>query len=1357
MHLFKPVCSFLLLLLCLVPAFALDPHKLITQYDIRVYTTRDGLPMNSVKKVFQDSRGYIWVGTQEGLVRFDGARFKLYDKSRNPGLRSNFIRDIVEDHAGNLWLATSGGGISRLEGEAFVTYTTEEGLAHNTVNTLLVAQDGSLVIGTEYGLSRFTEGRFATSHLTDNADAQNIQALTQDSSGALYIGRYGFPLTRIAWEDLVPDFTPPKSAMVYCRVPLSEMTSPLFYDDLSFMAFSITRRGEILAGNSSSFLGCITPRSGSELSMLWLPDFQRDRVNLRALIEDRDGVIWLCSEGRGIVRWHRGRSSRFDTENGLPVSGNDFWTIMEDREGSIWIGGDGLLRVRDNTFTPWGRPERLPGDYGHSICADAAGTVCAGFKTGGVALIRDLQVEKYFPRWDLPDGPLTVVLPAREGGFWIGYTGGAVFRISSSSEAVQYATSFSSGNPALRVLLEDSHGRLWRGMGGLLSCKEGGVWRDHGFDRRMTPHSEVTAMIELAPDDFWFGTFGDGLHRFTRGRFHQEGILPELHSDGITLLYRDQEGVLWIGSDNQGLYSYADGRFTRYTEQEGLFASRIFAILEDDSSNFWCSCNKGVFRVARSAFADFSAGRIGKITCRVYGQLDGMREAECNGRRQPSGWKGPDGRLWFTSIAGFISVDPNHLPHNAVPPPVCIETIRSGDSLYACGSGSIRLAARERDLHFSYTGLSFAVPERVRFRIKLDGYDKEWNDAGSRREAVYTNLPRGKFTFRVMACNNDGIWNQAGAAQPFIIPPFWYETWWAYGGYFLFGIAGVGWTARKWYRRQFLKQQLELKTEHAAKLEDLNRARSRFFAGISHEFRTPLTLIAAPLEDLVQQKGNGRNAPFAMMLRNTRRLQGLVDQLLDLAQAQSGKMTLRAQPVEIMAFLRALVASFESLAKRRRIRLSLAAVPDGANLHSSLVLWVDPDKMEKVIANLLDNGLKYTPKGGRVSVNLSTAQGPDRLMARIEVTDTGAGIPEAVQPHLFDYFYRYRDENRNSVEGTGIGLGLCREIVLLHHGEIKLLSREGEGSTFIIILPVGKQHLRPEEISGGAPVTDFGFLPRSGGDPETNAALTLPEGQTGKAEPTRSTVLLVEDNGDMRDLLRRFLMDKYTILEAKDGREGLRKALIELPDLVLSDVMMPGMDGYALCRALREDPRTSHIPVLLLTARGGRKDRFKGLDLGAADYLTKPFDRRELDLRIRNLLWMQEQLKERVRQQLANLGGPKPGHMVTPADEKFLEQAATLVRDHGGESGFAAHTLARLMGISRAHLNRKLHALTGLKSNLFIRTLRLQHASELLRRRTGSVSEIAFAVGFNHLSYFAACFKEQYGCPPSEYMQDSAM
>ncbi|HNT66965.1 MAG TPA: two-component regulator propeller domain-containing protein [bacterium] len=1341
-----------ILFLCTNLTWALDPHKLISQYDMRIYTTRDGLPMNTVKKVFQDSRGTIWIGTQEGLVRFDGVQFTLYDKNRYTGLRSHFIRDIAEDQQGNLWLATQGGGISRFDGTSFATWDAANGLAHNVVNKILCLDDGSVLAGTENGLCRYADGQLTTWRFADFTGSENIQALLRDPAGTLLVGRFNQDLTLISLDSLLLDRARDGVVKNFCLATMPGWPSPIY--DRSIGALCRLQSGEVLVGSLSGYLYRLLQNPHYSLELIWALRPERIGARICSILEDRDGTVWLATDGQGIARYFQDRPSGLSAPSDLLFDGESYETILEDREGSLWFGGDRLLRLCDKAFTAWGEPEGLPSGYGHTVCADSSGTICAGFKSGQLVLI-DSSATRI-----IETGPnhnqILAVIPAARGGYWIGTLASGAGWFSPSGRVQFLNLPQGISGPLIRSLAEAHNQDLWAGATGSLYHFDGTCWKNYIFDPHYGAKAEVTAILEMAADDIWFGTFGSGLHRYSNGRFHQEAIPTELQHDGITLLFRDREGATWIGSNNHGLFRYRDGLYTRFTARDGLFSERIFAMLEDDSLNFWCSCNKGVFKVAKQALSEYAEGKSERINCTVYDHLDGMREAECNGRRQPSGWKSPDGRLWFTSIAGIISVDPNRLPLNPVPPPVLIETIRSSDSLYAAGPELLRLAARERDLRFRYTGLSYKIPERVRFRTRLEGYDAEWQEAGTNREAVYTNLPHGRFAFRVTACNNDNIWNNEGAAQIVLIPPFWYETWWAYFGYVLLSLAFLVWAVRRYYRRQFLTQQLKLHTEHATKLEELNEARSRFFAGISHEFRTPLTLISGPLEELIhQEKDKGKSAVYAMMLSNTRRLLALVKQLLDLAQIQSGKMALQAQPLEIAVLLKEIIASFESLAGRRHIKLSLELVPSKESTDSPLLVWGDAEKLEKIFVNLIDNAVKYTPRRGRVKVTL---HGPiavkNRQCIQVLVADNGPGIAADALPHLFDYFYRYRDENQNSAEGTGIGLALSRELVHLHRGELTVQSTPGKGSTFIVSLPTGKKHLKPEEIADESEFAGFHLSAKKTGDEDpAMAPMPFVASEESQAEDTRKTILLVEDNPDMRTLLRQQLGVEYRLHEAKDGNEGMRKALVELPDLILSDIMMPGMNGYELAQALRADIRTSHIPILLLTARSSGDDKLKGLNLGASDYLTKPFDRRELLLRIRNLLHLQEQIKERVQQDLANLGEPQAGHPVAAADKIFLHKAIAVVQENCEDSTFAAAALARQLGVSRAHLNRKLVGLCGMKTNQFIRTLRLQRAADLLRGQAGSVSEIAYSVGFNHLSYFAASFKEQYGCLPSEYRE----
>lgn len=1338
--------------LILVPhLFALDPHKRITQYDIKVYTTRDGLPMNSLKKVFQDSRGYIWIGTQEGLVRFDGVEFKTYNKSMYPGLKSNFILDIDEDADGNLWLATSGGGMSRFDGFKFTMYDTTDGLAHNIVNKIIVGKDGTIWAGTENGLSRFKNGQFINFTKDDGLCGNNIQAIFEDRNGNLFIG-YSIPGLNMIINGSIITFN-----LAYRILSLCERYS-----------------GDIILGVETGVAYSFNAGMLYDLDPNRPFPKLRNFSCMRDIIEDHHGNIWFGSEKNAISRYSNGKFDNLMVENGLPTYNNRILSILEDHEGNLWFAGDaGLIQLKDNKFISYGPLEGSQSNSSHSVCVDQSGNICVGFRESGLSIFYQSTVRNWVFRGMLPEFEILSVIPAHDGGLWIGYTWYGLIRFFADGRIKNMRMLDGQATEFVSALFENSNHELWMGSMGFVSHFKNDQFHDYQFEIPST-RTEVTSVIHRKNNEIWFGTRGYGLYEIVNEKVTRQNIQDELLSDGITALFEDADSVLWIGSDNHGLYRYHNGTYTNYSVRDGLFCDRLFSILEDDSAKLWFSTNKGVFSVRKQQFEDYANQKISQITCQVYNQLDGMREAECNGRRQPSAWKARDGKLYFTSIAGVVCIDPNHYPVNHVKPPVYIEHFASSDSTYIWQEQSIRLKARERDLTFKYTALSFTIPERVKFKYQLIGYDKHWIEK-TNRSANYTNLPKGNYTFQVIACNNDGLWNEEGASIQFTIPPFWWETWWAYGGYFGLGLSSMVWFFRRRYKQRYIRAQLKLKQEHAAKLEALDKARSRFFAGISHEFRTPLTLIEGPLQDfLCETKDQQQRSLIDMMLRNTRRLRRLVEQLLDLSQLQSDKLVLQARPVNLIPFLKNILAAFESYAKRENIELTFLG-------QDAILSYVDPEKMEKVFINLLSNAIKFTPSGGKVTLSITA---PEEKSIKIRVTDTGRGIPAMVLPHIFDYFYRYRDESDAKESGSGIGLALTKELVKLQHGEIAVTSAEGVGTEFTVTLPLGKDHLKPEEIVS----ENIADCETEGRDFQEELSLTSdPIGEHG-AEGTahgidrkrasaqkrseKPSILLVEDNPDMRSYILSYLQSHYQMIEARDGQEGLDLALQEIPDLIISDVMMPRMDGFELCQRLKTNELTSHIPLILLTAKGTCEGRLKGLELGAIDYITKPFDKQELKLRIQNLLQFQRQLQEQLRKRISAIGTKLPEarvtsaedkffgslqlavgshQFITSADDKFLNRVIRIAEQHITNPDFSPEKLAREVGLSRAHLNRKLKGLLNQRTNDFIRSLRLKRAALLLEKRAGTVSEIAFEVGFNHLAYFARSFKKQYGVAPSEY------
>jgi len=1324
----------LLHLFCPYELLALDPHKRITQYDIRVYTGKDGLPMTSLKKVFQDSRGYLWIGSQEGLIRFDGVEFKLYEKSQYPGLKCNFIWDIDEDAEGNLWLATAGGGVGCFDGFSFTTYDTTHGLINNIVNKVLVGSDNSIWIGTEGGLSHFKNKQFNNYTINEGLIQNNIHTLLEDKSGQLFIGNYGI-----------------KGFSIFHN---NKMKSWLGQFDI--FAFFERRDGEILM--ASQYGKIYSYKSGKfgifkQISPNWLFDH-----NIWDLIEDKDGNIWLCTNGHGIYRLFNGEFEGLNLQRELLLGNNFVLSAMEDREGSLWFCGDfGLLQMKDNKFLTFGKTEDLISNFGNTVCEDIAGNIYLGFRDPGISIVNQKDVKNFIPQSGLFFVGITSVIPTYDGGLWVGTERRGLFKWLNHGKVIQYPLEVGH----ISSLFISPRKELWFGVNGYI-CKfdyQKSVYFWH--DPIMNFRSAVTSITQLNTGEIWFGTYGNGLYRINANQISQEGIIEELKFGGVNALYVDPENVLWIGTDNCGLYRFNAGKYTNYSVHDGLFCDRIFSILEDDSLNLWCSTNQGIFKVNKQQLNDFTEQKVKHISCVVYNHFDGMRESECNGRRQPVAWKAQDGRLWFVSLAGVVTIDPNNIHKNEKEPPVYIESVTTPDRTYELRTNQLKLAARERDLEIKYTALSFAVPERVRFRYQLMGYDHDWIDADTRRSAFYTNLSKGKYTFKVIACNNDGVWNKKGASIDFSIPPFWWETWWAFGGYFGILVFFIAWIVRRRYKRIFLKAQLQLQKEHADRLEELDRTKSRFFAGISHEFRTPLTLIKGPLQDfLADPKLHSIRRILQIMFRNTTRLERLVDQLLDISQLQHEKMALQVRPLRLFPFLKSIIAAFESYAKRKGILLKFSGAPATNPARDNPIAYLDPEKMEKVFINLLSNALKYTASGGEVLVKITSSEGDESSnKINISVKDTGKGIPAQVLPHIFDYFYRYRDESHQREAGSGIGLALSQELVKLHHGEINVISTEGQGSEFTVTLLPDKAHFKPEEIVDET-VCD-------GPVSQPTDESTIPDIETTETEPSSSfeppdyvkikpgkkpTILVVEDNPDMRHYLVTLLEGRFSIIEAGDGLDGLKAARNSIPELVISDVMMPRLDGFQLCEKLKADKLTSHIPIILLTAKGSGESKIKGLEQGAVDYLTKPFEKQELILRIQNLLELQQAQQEYLRNQITAMDMKIARLQVASADEKFLQRAMEIIEKNIHDPEFNALIFAQKLGLSRVHLNRKLSGLVGQKTNEFIRTIRLKMAAKLLQNRAGTVSEIAYEVGFNHLSYFANCFKAQYGVLPSEYI-----
>ncbi|HMB92904.1 MAG TPA: ATP-binding protein, partial [Rhodothermales bacterium] len=677
----------------------------------------------------------------------------------------------------------------------------------------------------------------------------------------------------------------------------------------------------------------------------------------------------------------------------------------------------------------------------------------------------------------------------------------------------------------------------------------------------------------------------------------------------------------------------------------------------------------------------------------------------------------------------------------------------------------IRLGHRQKMLTFEFVALHYLNPEQNQYAYRLDGFDEDWVMAGSQRSATYTNLHPGTYVFRVKAANSDGVWNEGGTSiRLVILPPFWQTTWFyvlcLLG---LFAVAFIGYRMRVRNlkararalealveeRTQALVAEKQKTEEQARRLLEMDEAKSRFFANISHEFRTPLTLVTGLLEDLLAGT-HGTLAPdlqeqHRRILQNARRLLRLVNQLLDLAQIESGRMGLHRQPGDVAGFLRDLVQAFVPLAERRQLTLQFQSE------QASQPLSFDPENLEKVFSNLLSNALKFTPEGGKVWVTLGTRRIGEERVVEAVVKDTGPGIPREALPRIFDRFEQVTGATTRVQSGTGIGLALAKELVEQHGGRILVESEPGFGSAFIVRIPFSLE-------KGIASPTQPDAEVRTGGNGASMLEQAVLEpSETPPPQPFEifgsPKILIVEDNAEVRGFLRKHLEATYHILEAADGAAGLAAAREAQPDLVISDVMMPEMDGYALCRALKADERLRTIPVVLLTAKAGEAETVQGLESGADDYIVKPFSMSELKARVATLI----QARQQARHQFSREVVVQPaGIRIQSEDEAFLKRVLAVVEARLGDSTFNAGAMADAVGLSRRQLERRLAAVAGETPAELLRRLRLERARQLLETHSSTIAEVAYAVGFKSPAHFSKAFRKAFGLSPSAFSENAS-
>ena len=1379
------------------------------------WTVRDGLPANSVTQLLQGRDGYLWIATFNGLVRYDGVRFTVFDPASTPGLPSARIVRIAEGPDGAIWCITEQGHLVRVRhGRAVDVRGADSAIA----GARRIVFDGDRVWATvDRGVARVRGTRIE--RLATALFSEGTTALAAAPGGTIVVGDDRGTIVhldstgRVLRQFVAPPFPGPRVTNV--------------------TAIRLERDGELLVGGGFGLLRGRLDRDS--LRAVPLPQSVGYSSAIKAFSRrDADGSRFVYA-GLGVHRLRGDRAELVAVDNSsddrikaidvgdttwfavdnvlyrdgrpafaLPVTAADplsatrITALLVDREGSIWLGTQarGLHRLTPAVFRTYGVAEGLVTENVYPVAEDRTGRLWLGLWERGLgqfdpATGRGRSIASLLRRDDMGVLNAQTILDDGADGMLVGTNFGlftcpfdAVTRCRPTGPAAL-------ANVEFVALLRDAAGIVWASTHTALWQRDGGTWRAMPW----APRVPVRAVATTPDGARWFATNGAGLVRWHDGRTSRVTTADGLPIDVLRELHVDHHGMLWIGTEGRGLARLdprawsttppagATRRIARIGMAEGLPDVTVHRILGDDAGRAWLSTNRGIMRVSLAELRAVADGRSTRLVGVTYTERDGLRNREANGGYASAGVRTRDGRLWFPTQGGLAVVDPRRIERVlATPPQPRLELVATRTRTVRADSATLAFAADERDLELQFTAPSFVEPSSMRFRVRLEGYDADWVDVGTRRSAFYTRVPSGRYPFRVAVADARGTWHEAPAPTVLVVAARWYETWPARVVAVLVTLAGLL-AASRWRtaalraRAASLESMVEARTAElraserelaarnaqlaaqATALAEFSQARTRLFTYLSHEFRTPLTLILGPLQGLLEGRYGVPSAELreqgTLMQRNAHRLLRLVNQILDLARLQTGAMTLDRRPADLVPFVRGVVAGFASLAERRGIALGFSATTPMAPV------LLDGEQFERVLLNLVGNALKFTPAAGRVDVTVAVSG----ETARVVVADTGIGIPADELSHVFERFYRAGTAATRRAEGTGLGLAFVREVVQLHGGDVAVESEPGRGSTFTVTLRVvtAARLVVPAPGEGGdaARLADVAALHVSG----EYLALTRPASLPGDAfadegddavggdSADRTTVLVVDDNADVRQYVRSVLAPTYRVVEAGDGAAALEVARTTLPDLIVADVMMPELDGFGLVRALRGDETTDAIAIVLLTARGAAPSQVEGYEAGADAYLVKPFEPSVLEACLAGLLAQRRRLRERYRAAPAEVPCPVPEEesAEAPPSSPLVMQLRGIVAARLTDPALAPDTLAESAGLSYHQLYRALQGELGWSPSRFIRSVRVECAAELLKQGKGSVTEVAYAVGFESLSYFGRAFRERFGANPGSF------
>ena len=1325
----------------------------VSQFTFDIFAQEDGLPNNQIQCIYQDKKGWMWIGTSHGLSRFDGYTFVnfVHNQSDTNSLRGNLVRVIREDRNGNLLVGTENGGLNIFDrkkerfSNPFKSIRNHD-LTDVSVNAIEIDKSGNIWAGTDFNIFKIdTVGNLSPI----NPDSKNhvagfagnyVRRLQFDNAGNMWVGT----------NNGVYIYNPVENEMDQFELPFTENLNKEIWE------IFLDEEGFIWIGTYSSGVFIVDPVS-KRIQTIQLSSANRRSETVKTISRGAFGEYWIGTRG-GLYTYSKSKGVtgfyQHDERKPGSLSNNSILSVFLDAKGETWIGTRGGLNLLAKSKQVFRNFTALPGDNHHlnssiiyAFWIDKNNHIWIGTEDGGINIFNPVTgTYKYLMNDEnnknsISQNCIKAFYNDNSGNLWVGTYLGGIDVINLNTGGIEHF----KYNPEKEGTLSDN--RVWD----ICGDKNGEIWvaTSRGVDRfdrasKLFKHypqicgEEQVVWIETDSDgNIWFGSLSE-IIVFNPG----ENSLKR-YPERSRSMFEDSGKRIWIATIEKGIaiYSAENGPVKYYDEKDGLANNQALRIEEDNRNNLWISTKNGLskFNSDKEFFQNFTS-------------RDGLSNNEfCYG----ASLKTATGEILFGSVSGFNMFNPGEIASldNDVPivftdlkifnKPVPVGESKK-DILQKSISETERLVLhfKQNDFTLEFAALNYINSEKNKYTYKLEGFNRDWNAPSTMRTASYTNLDPGDYVIRIKRVV-PGLQNDTNELRLniTILPPY-YKTKWFLAFLFLFIISLIYVLVLFILNREKIKHQLVFERINARKLHELDMMKLKFFTNISHEIRTPLTLILGPLEKLINKDFSKEEIKenLSLMQRNAKNLDKLINQLLDFRKLQTGNLKLNLTEGNIIDFVRNIVSSFNELAEEKEIHLKFNT------LKKSLNAVFDPDKIEKILNNLISNALKFTGQGGTIAVNISLVfdtrdtefneTEKEKQFIEIVVKDTGRGIAAKNLNKIFQRFFQTYSDDGNS--GVGIGLALVKELVEIHKGDVFVNSKPGKGTKFTVRIPY------------------YAELPEKQADvfienmPLENTHKVKIEYEDEVTENLSTRIMLiVEDNSDVRKFIADHFNSGYKISEAKNGEEGWQLALDLIPDIIISDILMPVSDGYELCKRIKNDERTSHIPVILLTALHSREHELKGLNTGADDFITKPFDLSVLQAKVENLLSIRESLRHKFSGTV--ILEPK-NVVISSPDERFLQKAIEVIESNISDSELDIESFSVKVGVSRMQLYRKLHALTDMTVKEFIRHIRLKRAAQMLVQEKMNVSEVAYEVGFKDLSHFRKCFKREFGVSASEYV-----